>query len=188
VEVGEYNVRQHTSAYVSIRQHTSAYVSIRQPGISTLRRRISKVEVGEYNEMRACPSEAPNFSPSRPPIVFIRQHTSHTSAYVSIRQRTSAELLAVATACFILADVSIRQHTSISTRQHTSAHVSIPILYLRINCPRECGSTVASAAGLVHSNLCIQGMSAASKACQQLVKHVRSVTSYSNQRYGGVCR
>jgi predicted TPR repeat methyltransferase len=25
-----YNIRQHTSAYVSIRQHTSAYVSIRQ--------------------------------------------------------------------------------------------------------------------------------------------------------------
>ena len=88
-----------------------------------------------------------------------------------------AELLAVATAYFILADVRIRQHRSISTRQytsanvgirqHTSAYVSIPILYLRINCPRECGSTVASAAGLVHSNLCI-------KVFQQLAKHVSS--------------
>ena len=49
--------------------------------------------------------------------VSIRQHTSHTSAYVSIRQHTPAY-------------ASIRQHTSayVSTRhirQHTSAFVSI---------------------------------------------------------------
>jgi hypothetical protein len=43
----------------------------------------------------------------------------HTSAYVSMRQHTSAHCVS--------AYVSIRQHTSayVSIRQHTSAHVSI---------------------------------------------------------------
>ncbi len=132
-------IRQHTSAYVSICQgHLKSAVATKaQPAYVSIRQHTSAY-------------------------VRIRQHTSayvsirqHTSAYVSIRQQTSAYVPTNTspshttspppraypsppstrqhTSAYVSirqhtsAYVSIRQHTSahISTRQHTSAHVSI---------------------------------------------------------------
>ena len=101
-------IRQHTSAYVSIRQHTSSYVSLLQRAalicifLSRCLRRESVDAgfwlVGAFGSIRL-PLAA----------LFVRsgalqgdlakafmQHTLHLSAYVSIRQHTSALDLAKA--------------------------------------------------------------------------------------------
>ncbi len=116
------HIRQQTSAYVSTRQHTSAYVSIRQSSEARLRRGLVHLSV------HVAEAFAEALNNSRVPACV---STSHTSAYVSIRQHTSAY-------------VSTRQHTSQRrsraealinrhsstlvirhTSQHTSAYVSI---------------------------------------------------------------
>ncbi len=129
-------IRQHTSAYVSIRQHTSAYVSIRQHTYRV-------VDGCEEEEEMDLIQQTESLSRSVTSAYISIQHTSasrhraclvllrqHTSAYVSIRQHTSASsrlraclaLLRLYTSAY-----SIRQHTSayVSMRQHTYAYVSI---------------------------------------------------------------
>jgi hypothetical protein len=128
---------EHTSAYVSIRQHTPAYVSMHTcggGGRSTGRLASRGVARREHAGSREKSRRASALSP--------RAATHlHTTAYVSIRQHTSAEesrrASALSPRCYPPADgrirqhmsayVSIRQHTSayVSRRQHTSAYVSI---------------------------------------------------------------
>jgi hypothetical protein len=103
-------------AYVSVRQRTSAYVSIRQH----IRQRTSAyVSVRQHTSCGSSARGSPITCMHTSAYVSIRQHTSayvsirqHTPAYASIRQNTPAY-------------VSIRQHTSAyaSIRQHTSAYV-----------------------------------------------------------------
>jgi predicted metal-dependent hydrolase len=71
------SIRQHTSAYVSIRQHTSAYVSI------TAVELYENVANHARREYAAAHDVVPLLRPLLP-------NSVHTSAYVSIRQHTSA--------------------------------------------------------------------------------------------------
>jgi hypothetical protein len=114
-------IRRHTSAYVGVRQHMSAYVSIRQHTFVSGSTRVPS--------RAAAATPPPHPAPSSPPLTLpsssfehrrpMRRRDVHTSAYVSIRQHTSAYL------CRGGGDA----HTSayVSIRQHTSAYVSIPM-------------------------------------------------------------
>ena len=114
--------------YVSIRQHTSAYVSRRQQTCD------GGGVWGHQSALcgeRFCPVMLKKRSGRMSAYVSIRQHTSacvqirqHTSKYVSIRQHTSAY---VQIRQHMPAYLRIRQQTSayVSIRQHTSAYVSI---------------------------------------------------------------
>ncbi len=98
----ELSIRQHTSAYVSIRQHTSAYVSIRHL------KELSGLETALHNHLHTLPPPLPVIPPRHPgplsPVEDVRavrlgQHAHcphlclpHTSAYVSIRQHTAAQV------------------------------------------------------------------------------------------------
>ena len=95
----------HTSAYVSIRQHTSAYVSIRE-------KLVTNRPVHHIKDLLLLPHNRPDphlvdgtlHTSAYVSIRSIRQHTMHTSsmapctrqhssAYVGIRQHTSAHLV-----------------------------------------------------------------------------------------------
>jgi hypothetical protein len=90
------SIRQHTSAYVSIRQHPSAYVSIRQL------HHLGDGNVGELGSLDVhaqsqylyfCTSKASKLSTAfffSAMYSFESASCLHTSAYVSLRQPTSA--------------------------------------------------------------------------------------------------
>jgi hypothetical protein len=141
------SIRQHTSAYVSIEEHTSAYVSIRQ-------RTSAYVSIRQHTSAYVSTRQQTSADVSRrqqtSAYVSIRQHTS---AYVSVRQHTSAyvDMLGIdrvghreknspkftARACASGLSAREEEDTSpsrrrplaiaspYSTRQHTSAYVSI---------------------------------------------------------------
>jgi hypothetical protein len=102
-------IRQHTSAYVSMRQHASAYVSIRQ-----------------YARLRACARRQHASVVSQYIVdgcVYVRSNYEndsarhlHTSAYVSIRQHTSA---------YGCVYVRSNYENDSARHLHTSAYVSI---------------------------------------------------------------
>jgi hypothetical protein len=85
------SIRQHTSAHVSTRQHTSAYVSIRQKlwlcANSHAKRRV--LLWGGISRCWHLASAGPGSAPSRTCRLRLQEHTS---AYVHIRQQTSANV------------------------------------------------------------------------------------------------
>ncbi len=91
-------VRQHTSAYVSIRQHTSAYVSTRQHtsayvSIQRLIRTLCVIiDEHRHNDGASMFQEVAPHSHGPVPHrqLLARKEAEYTSAYVSIRQHTSA--------------------------------------------------------------------------------------------------
>jgi hypothetical protein len=126
------SIRQHTSAYVSIRQHTSAHVSIRQHTSAYVSIRQHTYAYLAFEAVHAVHSDslvvATREIHRRWLKTLVRQqrrHHLHTSAYVSIRQYTSA--------CVCWQKTLVRQqrrhhlHTSayVSIREHASAYVSI---------------------------------------------------------------
>jgi hypothetical protein len=128
-EKGHYclcHTRLHISAYVSIRQHPSASVSIRQckrpplplshsPGNTESSLPTHRANAASSGQFRPPPPRGD--TPNPPPHL-------HTSAYVSIRQHTSAYVGDTPNPpphLHTSAYISIRQHTPayVSIRQHT---------------------------------------------------------------------
>ena len=108
---------QHTSAYrLCIRQHTSAYRLCTQ-ALSACPNPFRQKAAGEsfFCRCSRCWVTFVLFLvwAHTAPTTHLRQHTSASSAYVSIRQHSS--------------DLSVDLFPNVSIRQHTSAYVSIQL-------------------------------------------------------------
>ena len=149
------SIRQHTSAnsrqgwhlartkaYVSIRQHTSASVSIRPTRVASCSHKSIRKNTSAYVSIRqGATLLAQNSQVSEPAVQarsIAQQHAvvtpprlrlcihQHPSAYVSIRQHTSA-----ACCCHSTTPPPLHTSADVSIRQHTSAYVSTMLLPLR---------------------------------------------------------